>query len=54
MHRAVSCRPVPKLKDSMRSLGAKRLMEVTNAVKFQQLDGGEQLFAEGDESLVRA
>ncbi|CAM9102630.1 unnamed protein product [Hapterophycus canaliculatus] len=36
--------------DSLRSLGAKRLMEITNVVEFRELAPGEQLFAEGDES----
>ncbi|CAN0437155.1 unnamed protein product, partial [Ectocarpus sp. 8 AP-2014] len=36
--------------DSLRSLGAKRLMEVTNVVECQELRPGEKLFSEGDES----
>ncbi|CAM9162591.1 unnamed protein product [Ectocarpus fasciculatus] len=36
--------------DSLRSLGAKRLMEVTNVVECQELGPGEKLFAEGDDS----
>eukprot|EP00903_Cladosiphon_okamuranus_P011857 g11138.t1 len=36
--------------DSLRSLGAKRLMEVTNVVEYQELKPDEQLFAEGDDS----
>jgi len=39
--------------DSLRSLGAKRLMEVTSVVEFQELSPDEQLFAEGDDSEVR-
>lgn len=42
-----------RMQDSLRSLGAKRLMEVTNVVEYQQLRPDEQLFAEGDNSEVR-
>lgn len=38
---------------SLRTLGAKRLMEVTHVVEFEELQEGEQLFSEGDPSLVR-
>eukprot|EP00752_Nemacystus_decipiens_P007985 g7134.t1 len=35
--------------DALRSLGAKRLIEVTNVVEYQELKPDEQLFAEGDD-----
>lgn len=38
--------------DSLQSMGAKRLMQVTEVVEFQELEEGELLFAEGDDSLV--
>lgn len=40
------------MQDSLRSLGAKRLIEVTNVVECKELKPDEQLFAEGDESEV--
>lgn len=50
-----NCSSIAKQKqDSLRSLGAKRLMEVTNVVECQELKPDEQLFAEGDDSEVRA
>lgn len=45
---------VKRFQDALRSLGAKRLIEVTNVVEYQELKSDEQLFAEGDDSEVRA
>lgn len=39
--------------ESLGSLGAKRLIEVTNVVQFEELREGETLFEEGDPSMVR-
>lgn len=39
--------------EALRTLGVKRLLEVTNVVEFEELREGEALFAEGDPSMVR-
>lgn len=41
------------MQDALRSLGAKRLMEVTSVVECQELKPDEKLFSEGDDSEVR-
>lgn len=42
-----------KLQEALRSLGAKRLLELTTVVKLTDLAEGETLFEEGDPPLVR-